>query len=87
MDELDALRAEAAALGVKVDGRWGVDRLKAEVSAAQRSARMVRGAPDVVGPVVPLEATLGDLEDDEPPYMRAGGHINRGDGLGWVVEE
>ena len=31
----DTLRAEAAALGVTVDGRWSVDRLNAEIAAAR----------------------------------------------------
>jgi hypothetical protein len=34
--ELEALRAEAEALGVKVDKRWGADRLRAEIDAAAR---------------------------------------------------
>ena len=33
-DDLDALRAEAEAAGVKVDGRWGADRLREEIEAA-----------------------------------------------------
>lgn len=33
MDEKEVLRAEAAALGVIVDKRWGVDRLRAEIDA------------------------------------------------------
>ena len=65
--ELEVLQAEAEALGIKVDGRWGVDRLRSEIEAAQ---------PD-------------DEPDDElaPVVHRAGGHINYGDGRGWVVEE
>ena len=31
VDDLDALRAEAEALGVKVDGRWGAERLHEEI--------------------------------------------------------
>lgn len=33
-DPLDALRAEAEALGVRVDGRWGEARLREEIAAA-----------------------------------------------------
>lgn len=33
--ERDALRAELSGLGVPVNNRWGVDRLKAEVEAAK----------------------------------------------------
>jgi hypothetical protein len=33
--ELEQLRAEAEALGVKVDKRWGADRLRAEIAAAR----------------------------------------------------
>ena len=33
-DELAQLRAEAEAAGVKVDGRWGADRLREEIEAA-----------------------------------------------------
>lgn len=32
--DLAELRAQAEALGVKVDGRWGLDRLHAEIAAA-----------------------------------------------------
>jgi hypothetical protein len=34
-DELEALRAEADALGVKVDKRWGADRLRSEIDAVR----------------------------------------------------
>ena len=34
--EKDALRHEATALGVPVDGRWSVDRLKAEISQVNK---------------------------------------------------
>lgn len=33
--DLDALRAQAAELGVAVDGRWGAKRLQAEIDAAR----------------------------------------------------
>lgn len=32
--DLDGLRAQAETLGVKVDRRWGPDRLRAEIAAA-----------------------------------------------------
>jgi hypothetical protein len=32
--DVDALRALAEELGIKVDGRWGADRLQAEIDAA-----------------------------------------------------
>lgn len=32
---IDDLRAQAAALGLKVDGRWSVDRLASEIEKAQ----------------------------------------------------
>jgi outer membrane murein-binding lipoprotein Lpp len=34
-DELEQLRAEAEAIGVKVDKRWGADRLRSEIDAAR----------------------------------------------------
>jgi hypothetical protein len=34
-DDLDALRAEAEAVGVKVDKRWKADRLREEIEAAK----------------------------------------------------
>lgn len=34
-DDLDALRTEAEAAGVKVDKRWGVDRLYEEIEKAE----------------------------------------------------
>ena len=37
-DDLDALRADAEAAGVKVDGRWGADRLREEIEAAASAA-------------------------------------------------
>jgi hypothetical protein len=33
LDDLDALRSEAEAAGVKVDRRWGADRLHEEIAA------------------------------------------------------
>ena len=35
VDELDRLREQAAALGVKVDRRWGVHRLRQEIESAK----------------------------------------------------
>lgn len=37
-DELEALRAEAAGLGIKADRRWGAARLKAEIDAVKSKA-------------------------------------------------
>jgi hypothetical protein len=34
-EDLSALQAEAKTAGVKVDKRWGADRLKQEIAAAQ----------------------------------------------------
>lgn len=36
--DLDDLRGKAADLDVKVDGRWGVERLQAEIAAAEAEA-------------------------------------------------
>ena len=33
-DDREALRQQARALGIPVDGRWAADRLKAEIEAA-----------------------------------------------------
>lgn len=38
-DDLDALRAEAETAGVKVDGRWKADKLKAEIAAAGKGGQ------------------------------------------------
>ncbi len=35
--DLDDLRAQAEAVGVKVDKRWGADRLRSEIDAAQQT--------------------------------------------------
>lgn len=43
--EKSALRSEAEALGVIVDGRWGVDRIRAEISAKKAALE----APAVTG--------------------------------------
>lgn len=34
--DIDALRAEAEKAGVKVDGRWGADKLREEIAAAKK---------------------------------------------------
>jgi hypothetical protein len=34
--ELDALRSKAEAAGVKIDKRWGADRLREEIAAAAK---------------------------------------------------
>ena len=34
-DDLDALRAQAKDAGVKVDNRWGADKLRQEIAAAK----------------------------------------------------
>lgn len=36
-DDKAALKAEAEALGIGVDGRWGIDRIKAAISEAKGS--------------------------------------------------
>ena len=50
IDEKDALRNEAAALGVTVDKRWGADRLRAEIEAKKSAMDLPpiapEGAPD-----------------------------------------
>lgn len=38
VDEKAALKAEAEALGIDVDGRWGAGRLKTEIEAKKNSA-------------------------------------------------
>jgi nucleotide-binding universal stress UspA family protein len=38
-DDLDALREQAEQAGVKVDKRWGADKLRAEISAAGKSSK------------------------------------------------
>ncbi len=73
--ELDELRAEAEELGVAVDGRWGVDRLRDEIDAAK--------ADNDDG------AQADDGEVEETPTedgKRAGGWVNHDDGAGWVLE-
>ena len=37
--EKDTLRHEATALGITVDGRWSVDRLKAEINQVNKKDR------------------------------------------------
>lgn len=85
-DELEALRAEAEALGVTVDGRWGEARLREEIAAASSST-----GDEVEPEVEPADSDSGDVEESSPEsvdeYIRAGGHIDRGDGKGWMLEE
>ena len=75
-DELATLRAEAEAAGVKVDGRWGVDRLRSELEAAQPDAEED-----------PSESMESEPEAESDTVHRAGGWVDRGDGRGWVLEE
>lgn len=42
-DERAALLARANAVGLKVDGRWSLDRLKQEVEAAEEAATKPEG--------------------------------------------
>lgn len=46
-DEMDALRAQAAALGIKVDNRWKVSRLHTEIKAAEDEKAAASNKPDV----------------------------------------
>lgn len=39
--EKEALRHEASALGIAVDGRWSVDRLKAEIDAVTQKESLL----------------------------------------------
>lgn len=63
IDAKEALRAEAAGLGVTVDKRWGVDRLCAEIAAA-RSARDAK--VDVAAPGGQPEAPPAEQPDTPP---------------------
>lgn len=36
-DEVEALRRRANELGIEVDGRWGVQRLRGEIEAAEQA--------------------------------------------------
>ena len=38
MSPIDFLRTTAADFGIKVDNRWGVDRLESEIKAAEEKA-------------------------------------------------
>jgi hypothetical protein len=41
--DLDALRAKAEKAGIKVDKRWGADRLYEEIAAASKGAAATKG--------------------------------------------
>ena len=95
-DELATLRAEAEAAGVKVDGRWGVDRLRSELEAAQPDAEedpseSMESEPeaesDAAGEEDPSESMESEPEAEPDTVHRAGGWVDRGDGRGWVLEE
>lgn len=45
MDALEALRAEATALGIAVDKRWGTKRLQDEIAFAKDAKNEVSGTP------------------------------------------
>ncbi len=72
--ELDELRAEAELLGVGVDRRWGVDRLRDEIAAAKAD-----DGDD--------QAEAAAVDDAPADAKRAGGWVNRDDGAGWVLED
>lgn len=80
-DEIEELRAQAEALGVTVDGRWGTDRLRSEIEAAQPDPADDEPADDDATGDEPAD---DDATDDEPAAYRAGGYVNSGDG--WVLE-
>lgn len=86
-DELQALRAEAERLGIVVDGRWGESRIRDEMADRLAGVMTVRFGDE------PDTEDVGDEPDDDEPgepetsAVRAGGHIDRGDGRGWMVED
>lgn len=97
-EELADLRAEAQAAGIKVDGRWGVERLRAEIALVRgdtiHDVRVLDepaaegeqdAGPDSVEPED--EQPEDEPEEAETTVHRAGGHIDRGDGRGWVIEQ
>lgn len=49
-NEMDDLRLSAEKLGVRVDGRWGEDRLRQEIAAAKESSGRA-AAPAAAEPV------------------------------------
>lgn len=97
-DELEGLRAEAEAAGVKVDGRWGADRLREEIDqrrseleawqAAERGEHHPQAADDDEGddPEVEPDSEPEPEPESGPEPLRAGGHINRHDGKGWMPD-
>lgn len=74
-DELAELRQEAVERGIAFDGRWGVDRLR-EALANTDVEHGEAPAPANPKPRPP-----------KPKAVRAGGHINRHDGAGWVLDK
>jgi hypothetical protein len=58
-EDADSLTARAEAVGLKVDGRWGLDRLQAEVEAAEAEQENVVDSPEVAAESTPKE---GDEE-------------------------
>jgi hypothetical protein len=98
--EHDKLRREAEDLGVEVDGRWGVDRLRAEIDAAKADPDPEDDDPnadpedDAVfdeerehpGTGEEMTPVEGDTLEPEPAQVhRAGGWVDYGDGRGWVL--
>ena len=73
-DELEALRAEAHDLGVDVDGRWGLNRLRKEIAAAQHPSAKENPVDEPAAPVVVVSADgEGGGVDSEPPVDEADG--------------
>ena len=65
--ERDVLRQQAEALGVNVDGRWGVDRLQDEIADAQRRRQATYQRRDMVAEDPQAAPTNGTTTAPTPP--------------------
>jgi hypothetical protein len=81
--DLDELRAEAEAAGVKVDGRWGAERLREEIDAAKAEPDEIDETEGPTGDVPELD------ELDRPTAVVYGAESEQleGDDAVKVVED
>jgi hypothetical protein len=85
VDEREPLRQRAAALGIDVDGRWGVARLEEEIAAAEQTAqsrrrqRPAQEAPAPEPPAAeeqPAEAPAAETAPEPEPQGEEHGGVS-----------
>jgi hypothetical protein len=70
-EDVSALQAEAADLGIQIDGRWGASRLRQEIEAVKATMVPVEPVAPVVEPTI-IDVAPAPAEEvvEEPPARR-----------------